>query len=131
MSEHPHVALLRRAYMAFAEPAADGLPDGFAEDVVWHVPGRSPIAGNYRGIHEIRALLDRLRDLSDGTAFREVHDVLANDHHGVALVRSGAIRNGERFFTVQVDVFPFRDGVVTEFWTNSMDQHAEDAFWSR
>ena len=36
-------------------------------DIVWHVPGESPIAGCYEGVEEVIAYMLRRRDLAGGT----------------------------------------------------------------
>ena len=46
---HPNEELLRREYEARADRDDAALADLFAEDVVWHVPGGSAIAGSTEG----------------------------------------------------------------------------------
>lgn len=130
VEEHPNEAPIREAFAAFASGAARALPDLFSDDVVWHVAGRSPVAGDYRGAEEIFGHLDDLKERSGGTATTELHDIMANDRHAVALAHSSATRNGNSYGTVHFYVFPFREGGITEFWTHPLDQYAEDEFWS-
>jgi ketosteroid isomerase-like protein len=59
-----------------------------------------------------------------------VHDFLANDEHGVALVTESATRSGRSHRGRATHVFHLRDGKVTEFWDAQTDQHAADEFWS-
>ena len=63
----------------------------FAEGLRYHVPGRSPIAGDYEGAAQVVEFFGRLFELSGGTFRVELHDVVANDQHTVALfnVRAG------------------------------------------
>lgn len=65
----------------------------FADDLVWHVAGRSVIAGDYAGKDQVFGFFGRLQELSEGTSEVEVHDLLANDEHGVAIVIESATRN--------------------------------------
>jgi ketosteroid isomerase-like protein len=44
---HPNEELLRREYEARAARDDRALTDVFADDVVWHVPGRNAIADEY------------------------------------------------------------------------------------
>src|SRR5918994_1129051 len=47
-------------------------------DIVWHVPGESPIAGCYEGPEEVIAYMLRRRDLADGTfGMRRREELLA------------------------------------------------------
>jgi hypothetical protein len=65
-----------------------------------------------------------------GTFRADVHDLLANDDHGVGLVTVTA-RRGDRSLTVNdVNVFHLHDGKVTECWIASTNQQAEDEFWA-
>ena len=49
MTDHPHIELFRRTYAAFTTGDMDALAEVFAEDVVWHTPGRNPLSGDYEG----------------------------------------------------------------------------------
>jgi uncharacterized protein len=78
----------------------------------------------------VLALFGRLAEETGGTFRADVHDLLANDDHGVGLVTVTA-RRGDRSLTVNdVNVFHLRDGQVTECWLASTDQQAEDEFWA-
>ena len=46
MSEHPNVRLIRRGYVAFARGDLEAVRELMADGVLWHEPGRSPIAGD-------------------------------------------------------------------------------------
>ena len=64
MAEHPNVARVRAGYAAFATGDFAVLTDLFAEDLVWHVGGRSQIAGEYRGRDAVFALLGKIEQRS-------------------------------------------------------------------
>jgi ketosteroid isomerase-like protein len=130
MADHPNVELLRKGYQAYSGGDMETLNELFADDVEWHVAGRSQLAGNYHGKDEVFALFGKIVELSGGTARFEVHDVLANDEHGVALVTGSASREGRDFTGKDVHTFHIRDGKVVEFWDSPLDQYAIDEFWS-
>jgi ketosteroid isomerase-like protein len=69
-------------------------------------------------------------ELSGGTSSLEVHDILANDEHGVALVIGSGERNGTSFRSPDVHTFHFRGGKVVEFWDSPLDQYEVDEFWA-
>ena len=110
MAEHPNVTLLRRGYEAFAQGDMDTLNNLFADNIVWHEGGRNPLSGDYKGIEQVLGLFGKLFELTEGTIKVEVHDILANDEHAVALVTISASRKGKRFSGTSVDVFHVRDG---------------------
>lgn len=130
MADHPNLELLRRGYAAYATGDMDTINELFADEVVWHVAGRSPLGGDYRGKEQVFGLFGKLQEMSDGTAKSQVHDLLANDTHGVAVVIESATRNGRSHQANATHVFHLRDGKVTEFWDAQTDQYAADEFWS-
>ena len=130
MTDHPNLELLRRGYAAYDSGDMDTINELFADDVVWHVAGRGPLAGDYNGKEQVFGYLARLQEMSEGTAKVEVHDFLANDDHGVAVVTESATRDGRNHEGRATHVFHLRDGHVTEFWDAQTDQYAADEFWS-
>jgi hypothetical protein len=60
----------------------------------------------------------------------EVHDVVANDEHAIALLKARGQRKGREYSALEVDVFHIRDGKIAEFWSFSEDTRLTDAFWS-
>jgi uncharacterized protein len=54
--------------------------DGFAEDVIWHVPGSGPFGGDHRGREAMLALIERL--LAAGRGPAELSFRVLTDHHG-------------------------------------------------
>jgi len=103
----------------------------FAEDVRYHVSGRSPLSGVYDGVDQVLGLFIHLFELSGGTLSLELHDVLANDEHAVLLYAISAERDGKQLHRNEVTIAHIGpDGRVTEAWLQSSDQHAVDQFWS-
>jgi ketosteroid isomerase-like protein len=127
---HPNEELLRQGYEAFGKGDMDTIRSLFADDIVWHAPGRSPLAGDYKGIGEVLAFFGKTVELSGGTFRLELHDVLADDEHGVALVRASGQREGKNLDDRQAHVFHISAGKVTEFWNQAGDLYAVDEFWS-
>jgi uncharacterized protein len=126
MTEHPNVARIRDGYAAFAKGDFAALNDFFAEDLLWHDTGRNQLAGEYRGRDAVYQFFGRLMEITEGSFHIDVHAVLADDDHGVALVRMTASRGGKSSTTNDAHVFHLRDGRVTEFWDASTDQYAFD-----
>lgn len=127
---HPNEELLRKGYDAFGRGEMGTLQSLLAEDIVWHFPGKGPLAGDYKGIGEVMAWVGRSAELTGGTLRMEVHDILANDEHGVALTRVTAERGGKRLADNSATVFHIRDGKAEEVWIHPGDLYASDEFWS-
>ena len=127
---HANEDLLRRGYEAFARGDMETIRALFGPDILWHAPGKSPFSGDYKGVDEVLQFFARLMEESDGTFRLEIHDVLANEEHGVALVKTSAQRRGRSLSSNDAHVFHLEGGKVTEFWGHPGDQYAIDEFWS-
>jgi ketosteroid isomerase-like protein len=89
-SMHPNERLLRQEYEARATRDDTSLADLFEDDIVWHVPGRSTISGDYRGKEQVMEYVRLRRELAAGTFEIDVQDVLANDQYGLVIARGTA-----------------------------------------
>jgi len=128
MDEHPNVALIRKGYAAFGSGDMAALGELIASDVVWHSEGNNPLSGDYEGQEATFGLFARFFELSAGDMTQELHAVLADDEHGVVLLKQHIGRpDGRSYDGNEVHVFHLRDGKVSEFWGSSSDQAAADA----
>ena len=123
-------ALIESAYDAFSRGDLRGAIATFAEDIFWHVPGRGPLARDYRGHAEVLGFFGRFMELSGGTFRLRVDDVLAKGDRVVVLCTESARRGGRAWSSPQVHVWTVRDGKATVFEEYPGDQQAEDEFWS-
>ena len=130
MAEHPNVGLLSKGYEAFARGDMATLTELISEDVVWHAPGTSQISGDFRGRGAVFAWFGRIAELSGGTFRIEVHDILANDEHAVALTRATASRQGKQLNSLDTDVYHIRNGKITEAWSFTEDTRRAEEFWA-
>jgi ketosteroid isomerase-like protein len=127
---HPNEELLRQGFEAFAKGDMDTLRELFDPGIIYHAPGRSPLAGVYHGPDEVIGLFARLFEQSGGTFQADVHDILANDRHTVVLFRASAERDGASLADRQVLVAHLRAGKIAEVWVISEDSYAFDAFFA-
>jgi ketosteroid isomerase-like protein len=111
---HPGLALHRAYQRAFEERDRQALLELIAEDAQWHVFGDSTLAGTVRGRDEIWEKF--LAPQWDTPRQLEIHDVLDNSEHVVALgeVSFSGADGDVRFKTVEV--YHHEDGVLTERW---------------
>jgi uncharacterized protein len=130
LPEHPNAEVFQRAFRAFTAGDMDKLAEVFADDVVWHTAGRNPISGDFVGREAAFQSFGQLFERSGGTYRPEVHDVLANDQHTVAVLHATAQRDGKTLDRNYVIVFHITDGKITEAWEADTDQAAWDDFWS-
>ena len=127
---HPNEELARRGYDAFSNGDIDALRPVFADNTIFHEPGRNPVAGDDQGIDQMLGFSGQSRSVLEVPSVVAVHDVVANDEHAVGLQLSEGERAGRRLHSQQTLVFHVRDGMVAETWAHHYDQHATDEFWA-
>ncbi len=96
MAEHPNAALLRKGHEAFSNGDRATLTEIIAEDALWHVAGKGPFSGDYRGRKAVFGMFDKMAELSGGTIKIKDHDFLGTDQHAVALFKIIATRGGKK-----------------------------------
>jgi ketosteroid isomerase-like protein len=122
--------LIEGAYAAFAKGDVQTVLQAFADGIFWHVPGRGPLSGDYRGPQEVLGFFGRFMQLSNGTFRIQVDDILANDRRVLVLVTESAQRDGRKWSSPQVHAWTIEAGRATGFWQFQGDQQTEDEFWS-
>jgi uncharacterized protein len=127
---HPNEELFRQGYDAFATGDMDKLRELLSDDVTWHQPGNNTMSGDFTGMDEVLGLFARLFQETNGTFRTDIHDVLANDTHGVVLAHVTGQRGDKSLDQDYVHVAHFRDGKLTEAWIHNTDEPAADDFWS-
>ena len=125
-----NATIIRQAYADFAKgdiPAAIAV---FDAAITWHVPGHSPLSGDYKGHEEVVGFFKHTLALCGGIFAIEVHHVLAEEAVVVVLVTVKAERNGRSAAFPEVHVWRLANEKVTEFREFQGDEHTEDRFWS-
>jgi uncharacterized protein len=129
VADHPNVDLFRRGYAAFQAGDLDTVRSLFAPDIVWHVGGDNHLAGDHRGVDDVIALFMRNFEETNGTFAVEVHDILANDEHGVALATVSGQKDGRSLRDNYTHVVHLAGGRLTESWIFPENAAEVDAFW--
>ncbi len=123
--------VVRAASAAFGRGDLSALQSQFfADDILWHIAGTGPLAGDYEGMAEVIGALAKISELAGGAIKRDLHDVLANDNHAVVLVTVHIERAGKQLKTDLVHVIHGANGKATEIWTYPSDPAAVAQFWS-
>jgi len=71
--------------------------------------------------------------MTDGagvTITYEIHDIVANDEHTIALGTATATRNGKTLAYRTAEIYHIRDGKAVERWAFSDDTAASVAFFA-
>jgi hypothetical protein len=102
----------------------------FDPEILWHNGGSNRTTGDYRGHQEVMGFFGQLMELSGGSFHLEMHDIVANDVHGVALVTAHGERDGQLMAVREANIWHLADGKATEFWVFPEDQAALDRFFA-
>lgn len=128
------VSVVRRFHEAQARAYAGGelepLRELLSEDVVWHVPGQSLIAGRHRGVGGVLSYFERRRALTDASFRVHVRGVAPIGDRVVQLAGGTAGRDGRELAWETVGVFRVAEGRIAECWLLPFDQPAFDEIWS-
>jgi ketosteroid isomerase-like protein len=125
-----NAALIKSAYDAFSRGDTQSVFAIFAENILWHVPGRGPLSRDYRGHAEVGGFFEHFMGLSDGSFRIQIDQILANRDRVVVLCTESASRAGRSWSSPQVHVWTVKDGRATAFHEYEGDQQGEDEFWS-
>jgi uncharacterized protein len=130
MTEDPYASVIRRVYQDFESGDLDLLGVVMAQDVIWHEPGRSTLAGDYKGPEAVLSFLDQLGARSGGTFKIEILDVLSEPGRAVVFQRETATRNGKALDVIAAVDFEIHGGKITEVTVYQADTYQFDEFWA-
>lgn len=122
--------LHRRQSEMYSGSSVDDVAELLAEDIVWHVPGSSPIAGAHRGVAEVIAYFERRRQLASATMKMEPGELLEMDDAVAQFVAGSATLNGERVSWQTVGVYRVEDSQLREAWLVPLDSDLFDRIWN-
>lgn len=119
MEEHPNAIRYREMSAAINTGDMSGLDQAIADDVVWWEIGAStPVRGK-------QALMERMQSFADYNLAGELHDVIANDRHLIALISVTATKGDATLNYRTAEIHHVNeDGQVTERWAFSDDTQA-------
>jgi ketosteroid isomerase-like protein len=122
--------VVRRAYDAFAIGDVDAVMALLAEDIAFHIPGTSPLAGEWAGHDGVLRFFTTAAELSGGTMAVGVDDLLGDDEQVAALVTVTARRNGRSESLSNVHLLRVVDGKIAGLREYMGDERREDEFWT-
>jgi ketosteroid isomerase-like protein len=129
------IAVIERLHSAQAALYTDGDASGvrelLADNIAWHVPGASPIAGTYRGVDQVIGYMLVRRVLADGTFVMKRLDVLTGSGSVVAVLTDGSASIGgvSREWST-VGLYRVEGERVAECWLLPLDQAEFDDIWT-
>ena len=130
MDAQQNAERIRGGYDAFNRADIVALTDLFAEDAVWHSPGRGVVAGDYTGRDATFGYFGRLHQSTDGTFRANLHSLVAEGDTVVGRQTNTATRGDRQLDANLCIVFEMRDGRIVEGREYQYDLYAWDEFWS-
>lgn len=128
MGATENISRVRAGYDAFNQVDIPALIDLFDENIVWHFPGSSKLAGDHKGRDATLGVLGAYGEAAGGTLKANVIDVMASDDHVAGLANDTASHNGKTLDVRSTVVFSMRADKITEAWHYIDDMAAFDAF---
>ena len=100
------------------------------EDVIWHVPGTSPIAGEYRGREAVSGYLHRRRKLVGETTRITKEGEAYHEEALVQLADGRARLSGEEVVWRTAGVYRVAHDKIAEGWLVPLNQEQFDRVWA-
>lgn len=125
---HENEASHRAILAAFAVGDLAAAAGYYSDDVVFHLNGRGPVAGDHHGFSGFVEAFSKVMGAVDSYR-QEVHDVIASERHSVGLLTSVATRGEEALTSEIVTVLTWRDGKVVDERIIAVDPYVADAFY--
>lgn len=110
----------------------DPVVELLAGDIVWHVPGRSPIAGDHRGVAQVVDYFERRRRLANATMRMRPGEVIFEGDAVAQFVEGSATLDGEQVSWQTIGVYrvDIQHRWIREVWLVPLDSELFDRIWS-
>ena len=126
MVAHPNIDLLARFYEMLAAGDASEL---IAEDAFAFAGTSNALSGTHRGRDAVVDWLARYRAAAPDRFELDIHDILANDDHGMAIVRVVAERGDASYDEYETHVFELVKGTIAGIFIYWNDPAPADDFY--
>jgi uncharacterized protein len=126
-----NAAIVRRGYEAVNRGDLTMLAELLGDDVSWHTPGRSPLAGDVVGREAVFARLGRYLAETGGTFRADLKRLLTDeDDRVIGIHHDVAEREGKRLDIFCCTVLELENGRIVGGRDHFYDLRAWNEFWS-
>jgi uncharacterized protein len=124
--------LHRRQAEMYAGGPVEPVVELLAADIVWRVPGRSPIAGDHRGAAAVVEYFESRRRLADATMQMRPGKALVEGDAVAQFVEGTAVLGGENVSWQTIGVYRLdaEHRRIHEVWLVPLDGELFDRIWS-
>lgn len=124
MAEHPNAAMVRKVFEGYLSGDMEAAFSALSDDIIWHYIGSDePLRGKAE-------VAERGPASFDAEITAELHEVLANDEHAVAMLKVHAERQGKTLDYDVVEIYHIKGGKCVERWAFSDDTARIAAFFA-
>jgi uncharacterized protein len=129
VTENSDIATVRNSYDAFAKGDLDHIRDHLlADDVVYHVPGRGALAGDYTGKDEVLNYLAKVAEA--GKVELQPSSYLVGDGHIAVVLDIAGERGDRRLDERGMQLFRLTGGRISERWSYPPESYAADEYFT-
>jgi uncharacterized protein len=124
--------LHRRQGEMYAGGPVEPVAELLAADVVWHVPGTSPIAGDHRGVAQVLAYFEHRRRLAEASMRMHPGELICEGDSVAQFVTGSAVIDGKQVSWRTIGAYRLDLGrrLVQEVWLVPLDSALFDRIWS-
>lgn len=135
MNLHPNAQVMKKMFEVFGKADPQEMLEVFHEDIVWHLPGKSVIGGEWKGIdgiiNGIRANAMKYGRAEEGLYGFEPLQYFGNEEYGVSVHRD-FYKGDDNSFNMQFMILAkIEGGRITELWELPFDLYENDRFWAK
>lgn len=124
-------SLVTSLYASLASGDLDGAMSAMSHDVVLHVPGSHPLAGEHRGPSGVIGVVVGSRAVTEGGEHIEIVDVLEGERHAAVYCIVTATRPGRPPLENRtVHLMRIADDRIVEIWLHNFDDLTVNQFWT-
>ena len=116
MSDHPHVDTVNRMTKAVFDQDHDALATIFTDDLVFHLRGPHPMAGDHAGLGGFLAVVGSLVEATGGQIDLAQQFCLGTDGWAAEWEHATLGRNGKTLESRNAFVYRFEDDRIAEMW---------------
>jgi hypothetical protein len=126
---HDNAEMLGRFYSAYEGRDWPTMEPLLTEDAFVLVTGSGSLGGTHRGRDRVAAFLEAVWDQAPDGFELDIHDVLANDHHGLVIVEVSARRGDAEYREWETHVHELSDGQSAGFFIYWNDTTPAESFF--
>jgi ketosteroid isomerase-like protein len=113
----------------YAGGPVEAVVEMLTEDVVWHVPGASPIAGDHVGHDAVAGYFRTRRRIADSSMRLQPGEMLAEKDLVVQRVDGAAVIGGEPVGWKTVGIYRLEGSRIAEVWLVPLDLQSFERVW--